>query len=143
MRSTVLLGVLLASAFSLLSGLAAAQSNSVHQSTMQPAGGRFEIVQSPVAAKWTFRLDRHRGNVDQLVETQDGALAWQGMLVLGLPEVYPERKPKARFTIFASGIAARFTFLIDSQTGQTWVLNSFSDTDEGSDSLVGWLPFLE
>ena len=141
MRSTVPLGVILASSFSVLSGLAAAQSNDVHQSTTQPAGGRFEIVQSPIAAKWTFRLDRHRGNVDQLVETQDGALAWQGMFVLGLPDVSPE--PKARFTIFASGIAARFTFLIDSQTGQTWVLNSFSDTDEGSDSLVGWLPFLE
>ena len=55
MRNTVPLGVILASAFSLLSGLAAAQSNNVHHFTTQPAGSRFEIVQSPIAAKWTFR----------------------------------------------------------------------------------------
>ena len=141
MRSTVPLGAILALVVSLLSGLAAAQSANVHQSTTQPADGRFEIVQSPIAAKWTFRLDQHRGNVDQLVETSDGALAWQGMFVLGLPDVSSERK--ARFAIFASGIAARFTFLIDSQTGQTWVLNSFSGTEDGSDGFVGWIPFKE
>ena len=139
MRSTVPLGVILAFAISLLSDSVAAQSTNVHQSTTQPPDGRFEIVQSPIAAKWTFRLDRHRGNVDQLVETQDGSLTWQGMFVLGLPDVSTTRK--ARFTIFASGIAARFTFLIDSQTGRTWVLNSLSDTEDGSDQLVGWIPF--
>ncbi|MDE0533948.1 MAG: hypothetical protein OXI01_21240 [Albidovulum sp.] len=143
MRSTVLLGAIFAFAFSFLSGSATAQSQSsnVHQSTTQPTDGRYEIVQSPVAAKWTFRLDRQRGNVDQLVETQDGALTWQSMFVLGLPDVSSARK--ARFTIFASGLAARFTFLIDNQTGQTWVLNSLSDAEDGSDRLVGWLPFPE
>ena len=135
------LGVFLAFVLSLLSGSTAAQSTAnVHQSTAQPLDGRFEIVQSPIAAKWTFRLDRHSGNVDQLVETQDGALTWQGMLVLDLPDVSSTRT--ARFAIFASGIAARFTFLIDSQTGRTWVLTSLADT-EGSDPPVGWLPFPE
>ena len=61
MRSTVPLGVILAFALSLLSGSAAAQSTSAHQSTTQPTDGRFEIVQSPIAAKWTFRLDRTEG----------------------------------------------------------------------------------
>ena len=139
MRNTVPLGVILALAISLLSGSVAAQSTNVHQSTTQPPDGRFEIVQSPLAAKWTFRLDRHRGNVDQLVETQDGALTWQDMFVIDLPEMSSTRK--ARFTIFASGIAARFTFLIDNQIGKTWILNSLWDTEEGSDQLVGWIPF--
>ena len=80
MRNTVPLGVILAYASSLLSGSVATQSTNVHQSTTQPPDGRFEIVQSPQAAKWTFRLDGHRGNVDQLVETQDGALTWQGRI---------------------------------------------------------------
>lgn len=139
MRNTVPLGVILALAISLLSGSVAAQSTNVHQSTTQSPDGRFEIVQSPMAAKWTFRLDRYRGNVDQLVETQDGTLTWQRMLVIDLPDMSSTRK--ARFTIFTSGIAARFTFLIDNQTGKTWVLNSLWDTEEGSDQLVGWIPF--
>ena len=141
MRGTVPLGVVLTFAFSLLSGSAAAQSTKAHQSTTQPPDSRFEIVQSPLAAKWTFRLDRHRGNIDQLVETQDGAMTWQDMFVLDLPDLSSTHK--ARFMIFTSGIAARFTLLMDSQTGRTWVLNSWSDTEDGSDQLVGWFPFPE
>ena len=139
MRSLVPLGVFFAFAFSFLASSAAAQSTSVHRSTTQPTEGKFEIVQSPLAAKWTFRLDRHRGNVGQLVETQDGALTWQEMLVLGLPAI--SSTGKARFTIFASAIAARFTFLIDSQTGNTWVLNALYDTEDESGQLVDWVPF--
>ena len=66
MRSSVPLGVIFALALSFLAGSAAAQSiaANVHQSTTQPTDGRFEIVQSPLAAKWTFRLDRYTGNLD-------------------------------------------------------------------------------
>ena len=135
MHSTVPFGVILALTFSSLPSLAAAQTPYAHQSTTQPAEGRYEIVQSPIAAKWTFRLDRYRGHVAQLAEAEDGALTWQVMFGVDLPEVHSAQT--ARFSIFASGIAARFTFLIDSHTGQTWVLNSFSD------DVAGWSPFVE
>ena len=56
-----------------LSAAATAQNEvNIHESTLQPADGRFEIVQSPLAAKWTFRLDRHTGQVDQLVKSYSG-----------------------------------------------------------------------
>ncbi len=50
-----------------LSGnLVAQQTSDIHQQTTTPVGARFEIVQSELAAKWTFRLDRFTGRVSQL-----------------------------------------------------------------------------
>lgn len=113
---------------------ASAQSDisDIHQSTTTPTDARFEIVQSQLAAKWTFRLDRYKGRIYQLVRTQEGGLTWEIMVVQGLPNVSPTRP---RFVIFTSGIAARHTFLMDCDTGQTWVLTSISE------SVVLWKPF--
>ena len=62
-----------------LSGAATAQNDiNILESTLQPADGRFEIVQSPLAAKWTFRLDRHTGQVDQLVKDFWGGILGRG-----------------------------------------------------------------
>ena len=36
---------------------------SPHQYTSLPSAARFEILQSSLAAKWTFRLDRYYGRV--------------------------------------------------------------------------------
>ena len=92
----------------------------VHQTTTPPLDARFEIVQSQLAAKWTFRLDRYTGYIHQLVKTPDGGNAWEPMLVQGISEISNPGRP--RFVIFTSGLAARHTFLIDSDTGQTWTL---------------------
>ena len=106
----------------------------VHQMTKQPSYGRFQVVQSQLAAKWTFRLDRYTGRVWQLVKTEDDHAAWQVTPVFALPEFSKPTKP--RFTIFTSGLAARHTFLMDTFTGKTWRL--FEDT---STRMVGWQPF--
>ena len=42
------------------------QGVSSHQTTTPPSDHRFEIIQSQLAAKWTFRLDRFTGQVSQL-----------------------------------------------------------------------------
>lgn len=100
----------------------------VDQSAVQttaPANSRFEIVQSELAARWTFRLDKRCGNVAQLTSTKNESVAWENMLVLGLPPCIPAGK--MRFQIFTSGLAARHTFLIDTETGQSWVLVSSND----------------
>lgn len=104
----------------------------IHQTTTPPSNARFEIVQSPLAAKWTFRLDRYTGRVFQLVKTQGDGVAWEPMPIIRSPRSSKPMKP--RFVIFTSGLAARHTFLMNSDTGQTWVLQSFLDT-------VGWQPF--
>ena len=126
-----------------LSATASAQNDvNIHESTLQPADGRFEIVQSPLAAKWTFRLDRHSGQVDQLVKTYRGGNSWQGMPMIGLPRTTGINKP--RFVLFTSGLAARHTFLIDTTTGEAWApLTTFPGEDDDSDAVTGWVPFEE
>ena len=106
----------------------------IHQSTSLPPDARFEIIQSPLAAKWTFRLDRFTGRVFQLVKTQEDGVAWQPMPNSRSPQLSNPMKP--RFVIFTSGLAARHTFLVDSYTGQTWILKLFL-------GIVGWQPFKE
>ena len=67
----------------LLSTAVSAQSDAAnHESTLQPTDARFEVVQSPLAARWTFRLDRYTGRVDQMVTSFFGDPIWQEMPVL-------------------------------------------------------------
>ena len=134
MRSSISVGVVICIVF-VLAGSASPQSIAarVHQSTPQPREGRFAIVQSPLAARWTFRLDRYTGNVDQLVKIRFGGVTWQKMSVLDLPDTSGTRK--ARFVVFTSGLRARDTFLMDCQTGKTWILTT------GPRDILGWIPF--
>jgi hypothetical protein len=125
-----------------LSGnLLAQQTSDIHQQTTAPAGARFEIVQSELAAKWTFRLDRFTGRISQLVKAASGGNAWEDMIILGLPST--TGTPHAKFQIFTSGLAARHTFLIDVETGRTWVISSEKTTDkEGHEQeSSAWEPF--
>jgi hypothetical protein len=105
--------------------------------TSAPATSRFEIIQSPLAAIWTFLLDKYTGRVQQLVKTKDDDNAWESMMVIGLPKASLE--PKVRYQIFTSGLAARHTFLLNVETGQSWVLTTFKDEKLGD--VTGWSPF--
>ena len=105
-----------------------AQTN---QSTSAPHDGRCEIIQLQLAARNTFRLDRFTGNIAQLISVAGGRMNWSYMTINGLPSI--ERPTRARFQIFTSGHAVRFTFLIDTDTGNTWVM-----TESGNSIL--WEP---
>lgn len=59
----------------------AQESKPAHQLTFPVPSARFEILQSPLAARWTFRLDRYTGKVWQLVKTKDDDNTWEEMLV--------------------------------------------------------------
>src|SRR5262249_18777677 len=102
-----------------------AQERKPHQFSTTPPDGRYEIVGSPIAAQWTFRLDRMTGHVAMLVQTASGRTAWEDMEVENPVSVTPGGKP--RFEIFSSGIAARWTLLIDTDSGRTWILVSGGD----------------
>jgi hypothetical protein len=121
--------------------LQAEVSTPAHQSTTAPISGRYEIVQSPLAAKWTFKLDKYSGRIWQLVRTPDDENAWEEMAVKRRPTI--KTFTKARIQIFTSGLAARHTFLLDSETGKTWVLASGKSYDEdGSETeTIAWEPF--
>jgi len=128
----------------MLGGAALAQEPSdIHQHTTPPPNARFEIVQSELAAKWTFRLDRFKGHVAQLVKTKDGEDTWEEMAAIGLASI--QNPTRARFQLFTSGIAARHTFMIDTDTGKTWVLVSNKKTrEDGTEEEVNaWQPFAE
>jgi hypothetical protein len=55
-----------------------------HQQTSSVPGARFEVLQSTLAAKWTFRLDRYTGRVWHLVRTNDDDNVWEEMPVMDL-----------------------------------------------------------
>ena len=114
-----------------------------HQMTSAIPGARFEIIQSPIAAKWSFRLDRYTGRIWQLVKTKDDDNGWEETLVFGLPKIQSATRP--RFQLFTSGIAARHTFLLDSESGKTWCLtsNKGKDKDGIQYDYNSWQPFVE
>lgn len=115
----------------------------VHQWSAAPPDGRFEIVQSQLAAKWTFRLDRFSGRVALLVKTKDDGVSWEELRVFDRPSIPNPSRP--RFQIFTSGIAARHTFLIDTDIGDTWMLITLKRRlDDGTQYEVHeWQPFEE
>ncbi len=107
--------------------------------TAAPDTARFEIVQSPLVVRWTFRLDKYTGKVWQLVKTKDDDLDWDSMPVVDLPS--SPSVAKVRYQIFASGIIVRNTLLLNIETGQTWVLTTFKD--KNNEEFPGWAPFGE
>ena len=119
----------------------AQQPSDAHRQTTPPTGARFEVLQSQLAARWTFRLDRFTGRIAQLVKTKEDENTWEEMEVIGLPQI--QAPNRARFQLFTSGLAARYTFLIDTDTGKTWVLVSVKRTrSDGTEyELSGWRPF--
>ena len=94
-----------------------------HQATAPPIEARFEILQSSIVAKMTLRLDRYTGQVDQLVVQPDSSVAWQQVPRKTHPRDQDTRVAgRANYQVFTSGIAARYTFLINTTTGATWEL---------------------
>ena len=127
-------------------GTLLAQENAeIHQHTTPPVDARFEIVQSELAAKWTFRLDRFTGRVAQLSvdAADDSVVSWWDTPVVGLPQL--ENPTRARFQLFTSGIAAKHTFLIDTDTGKTWLMvNEHAKRANGTEyEHIAWVPFTE
>jgi hypothetical protein len=108
-----------------------------HASSTTSPDERYEIVQSELAAKWTFRLDRFCGAVSQLVSTNDGGTAWERMPIEKPPSCVGVSKP--HFQLFSSSLAARHTFLMDTTTGRTWLLVTRTGADQTT--YNGWDSF--
>lgn len=124
-----------------LCGTAWAQEDSQaqHQATASPPNGRYEILQSALAARWTFRLDRYSGQVYQLVTTSDGDFTWEEMRVI---DRLPVATARPRFQLFSSGIAAKFTFMMDAESGMTWQVTASKSRDANgrTSEVTVWVP---
>ena len=110
----------------------------VHHETTTPENARYQIVQAQTAVKWTFRLDRCTGQIGILVQNGDGAYVWQNTKVLNPPDTQGVGKP--RFQIFLSGLSAKFSFLLDTETGKSWSLVTVTDK-AGKETDYVWQPF--
>jgi hypothetical protein len=132
-RESLLLGVMLAAALPIA---VKAQEMPIppHSSSTLAPNARYEIVQSHLAAKWTFRLDRVCGFVSQLVKTRDGGAAWEAMPIEKLPNCVDDSA--RHYQLFSSSLAARHTFLMNTDTGTTWVLTTHVNNRDKSESTA-------
>lgn len=100
--------------------LARSSETAANQMTSIPSDARFTIIQSELGPRWTFRLDRHTGVVYQLWILENENSSWERMRIEGLPTINNPLRP--RFVLFTSGMGPRWTFLMDTSTGKTWIL---------------------
>lgn len=106
----------------------------IHERSTLPSSARFEIVQSTISAKGTYRVDRFRGNVFQLVQTQGGGLTWD-LIPRGAHPVDKVTDGQANYQFFTSGIAMKCTYLLNVNTGATWELVA------DKDGILSWAAF--
>jgi len=95
---------------------------------------RFEVIQSPIARRYTFFLDKVEGKVYQLVQAPTGGDSWEEMTI------YPKDNltyTEPTYQIFIGSFAIADMFLINTKTGRTWVLVK----ENGDDNKTLWEEF--
>jgi hypothetical protein len=137
-RKSLLLGMMLAATLPIA---VKAQEMLIppHSSSTLAPNARYEIVQSHLAAKWTFRFDRVCGFVSQLVKTPDGGAAWEAMRIEKHPKCGDDTA--SHYQLFLSSLAARHTFLMNTDTGASWVLTTHVNRDKSESTR--WELFVE
>jgi hypothetical protein len=99
-----------------------------HSSSTMSDANRYEVVQSHLAAKWTFRLDRFCGLVSQFVRATNGDVTWEAMPIEKRPTCVMDGK--IHYQLFSSSLAARHTFLMNTDTGTSWLLTTRVNRDK-------------
>ena len=99
---------------------ALAADNQSPVSTTGNSSDRYEIIQSELAAKNTFRVDRFCGSVSELVVDDQGLNHWQNMPIDAKPACMADCRP--HYQLFTSGLAIKFSFLMNTASGMTWLL---------------------
>jgi hypothetical protein len=120
------------SVLALFSLPAIAQENThiyTNQKTDIPEDARYEFVQSTLAAKATLKFDRFTGNTYQIVMRADSSLTWQRIDLSPHSGDVGQNKGKVNYQLFLSGLAMRFTFLMNIRSGAVWQLVTTSTDD--------------
>jgi hypothetical protein len=105
-----------------------------HERTLAPADARFEFVQSALGARFSFRVDKVTGRVDQIVMRSDSTLTWQRVPRLEHPAGDTQVPGHVNYQMFMSGIGNRYTYLLNLNNGATWQLVITKD------ELLAWEP---
>src|ERR1043166_6001548 len=88
-----------------------------HNSTDVTPDSRFQLIQSSLTVKNTFRLDRYFGILCVLTANAKGELSWSAILRLTHDIASPAYPNKVNFQAFTSGLAVRYTYLMNVNTG--------------------------
>jgi hypothetical protein len=111
----------------LIVGISSYSQNDVsphNVSTTIPENTRFEIVQSNLAARLTFKVDKYSGDVYQLASTTNDGQSWSKMKRLDHVSDNITDRNKVNYQLVTSGIALKFTYLMNVDTGATWELTT-------------------
>jgi len=102
---------------------AAAQSEfAQHERSEVPPESRYQLVQSTLVARSTFRVDKVLGHVDQIVMREDSTLTWQRIPRRQHPDGDPQVAGRVNYQLFMSGLVNRDTYLMNINNGSTWQL---------------------
>ena len=61
-----------------------------HQFSSVPDSSRYEIVQSEMGARYTFKIDKYKGEVFQLVKSFNDDLSWESLGIDPIVDLYLE-----------------------------------------------------
>jgi hypothetical protein len=94
-----------------------------HQVTRMPENARFAILQSQITGKGTYLLDGYLGKVwEAASSSQSGPMIWQDLEVKHQDLDTRQEDNRVNYVLFSSGIAVKFTFLVNTRTGASWQL---------------------
>ena len=102
---------------------------STNQKTEIPLDARFELIQSTLAAKGTYKFDRFKGDVYVFVVREDSTNTWEKMVREENFMDFGQTKDHVNYQLFLSGLAFKFSFLMNIRTGLVWQLVSKSNGD--------------
>lgn len=91
---------------------------------------RFEIIQSPVARKFTVKIDKQTGETWQMVVDSNNKLCWEKLYKGAALELDTKNEGKNNYIIFMGGFATKDMFLMNVNTGACWQL--VNDTSDNS-----------
>jgi hypothetical protein len=101
-----------------------AKDKSSSDRTDVPESSRYSIIQSPISVAMTFKLDKYTGILYRMLEDNKGAY-WMQLRREKHPQDTQDRS-EVNYQIFTSGLNAGMIYLLNVNTGATWVLSENS-----------------
>lgn len=113
-----------------------AELNKTQEISLKANAPRYQIVQSSIAARGTYKVDTYEGKVYQLVVDRSNNETWELLKRTGNYDNDNQVSGQRNYEIFLSTIAMRFTYLINLNTGATWQLVQDPNTEENFFSAI-------
>lgn len=111
---------------SMQAATARGEETAAQVSSPVPEGARYSVVQSQLAARWTFKLDKQTGDSFQLMENERHEPTWK----LLPRQTHPGDKllpGQVNYQIVISGLSATQIVLLNVNSGASWLLRETSN----------------